>query len=88
MKKWFAATLLFCSACTAAEVQSPNILFIIVDDLGRQDVAAYGSTFYETPNIDRLASQGIQVVDVKFNSVLTVTVTGIFLDQYCPAGAG
>lgn len=36
----------------------PNILFILVDDLGINDLSCTGSTFYETPNIDRLASEG------------------------------
>lgn len=34
-----------------------NVVFILVDDLGWRDLGCYGSTFYETPNIDRLASQ-------------------------------
>ncbi|WP_152286806.1 sulfatase-like hydrolase/transferase [Flavicella marina] len=39
---------------------SPNIIFILIDDLGYMDTACYGSTFYETPNIDQLASDGIR----------------------------
>lgn len=34
----------------------PNVIFIIADDLGYTDIAAYGSGFYETPNIDKLAN--------------------------------
>lgn len=41
----------------------PNILFILVDDLGWKDLAYNGSTFYETPNIDNLASEGIVFTD-------------------------
>ncbi len=37
----------------------PNIVFILVDDLGYADVGFNGSTFYETPNIDRLANDGL-----------------------------
>jgi arylsulfatase A-like enzyme len=39
---------------------TPNILFILIDDMGWRDLGAYGSTFYETPNIDRLARQGVR----------------------------
>ena len=38
----------------------PNIIFFLVDDLGWQDVGCYGSSFYETPQIDRLAAEGIR----------------------------
>lgn len=36
----------------------PNIVFILADDLGWSDLGCYGSKFYETPNIDRLAREG------------------------------
>ena len=38
----------------------PNIVFFLVDDLGWSDVGCYGSTFHETPNIDRLAKEGMR----------------------------
>ncbi len=40
--------------------QRPNFVFFLIDDLGRQDLGCYGSTFYETPNIDRLAAEGMR----------------------------
>ncbi len=39
---------------------APNILFILIDDMGWRDLACTGSHFYETPNIDRLAAQGMR----------------------------
>ena len=39
----------------------PNIVFILADDLGWTDLAVQGSKYYETPNIDRLASQGMRL---------------------------
>ena len=47
--------------CSAAghEATPPNFVFILIDDLGWADVGSYGSTFYETPHVDRLASQGM-----------------------------
>jgi arylsulfatase A len=41
----------------------PNFLFILADDLGWSQVGCYGSDFYETPNIDRLARQGMRFTD-------------------------
>ncbi len=40
-----------------------NVLLFLVDDLGQRDVGCYGSTFYETPNIDRLAETGTRFTD-------------------------
>lgn len=37
----------------------PNVVFFLVDDLGWKDVGSFGSTFYETPNIDALAARGM-----------------------------
>jgi arylsulfatase A-like enzyme len=38
----------------------PNIVFFLVDDLGWKDIGAFGSTFYETPNVDALTRKGTQ----------------------------
>ncbi len=38
----------------------PNFLFFLVDDLGWKDLGCYGSSFYETPNVDRLAFTGMR----------------------------
>lgn len=43
-----------------AKVQKPNFVFFLVDDLGWMDIGANGSTFYETPNIDQLAAEGVR----------------------------
>lgn len=40
-----------------------NIVFILMDDLGYSDVGCYGSRFYETPHIDRLAREGLRFTD-------------------------
>ena len=37
----------------------PNIIFILADDFGWKDLSCMGSEYYETPNIDRLATQGM-----------------------------
>jgi arylsulfatase A-like enzyme len=43
-----------------AKTRRPNFVFFLVDDLGWQDLGCYGSAFYETPNIDRLAAEGVR----------------------------
>jgi arylsulfatase A len=47
----------------AATPERPNILFVLMDDLGWSDVGCYGSKWIQTPNIDRLAVQGMRFTD-------------------------
>ena len=53
---------LFSSHCQVSDNQpaQPNIVFILADDLGYMDLSCMGSTYYETPNIDRIADEGIK----------------------------
>ena len=44
----------------SAQGEKPNIIFILCDDMGWGDLACYGQQYISTPNIDRLASQGMQ----------------------------
>jgi len=47
-------------ACKNTMVEEkPNILFILADDFGRHDMGSMGSSYYETPNLDRIASQSM-----------------------------
>ena len=52
-----------CSTKAVIEKKKPNILFLLVDDLGWADLGYTGSTFYETPNIDKLAADGTVFTD-------------------------
>lgn len=45
------------------EVAKPNVIFILLDDYGYTDLGCYGSKYYLTPNIDRLAKQGVRFTD-------------------------
>lgn len=54
----FCAETLVCSSWLWAAPKRPNVIFFLVDDLGWRDLGCYGSTFYETPNVDRLAKVG------------------------------
>lgn len=47
------------SGVSSGSSTRPNIIFILADDLGAADVGAYGSEHIRTPNIDRLASEGL-----------------------------
>ena len=51
--------LFFCFSCESEKDDRPNILLINIDDMGWKDVGFMGSDYYETPNIDQLANQGM-----------------------------
>ena len=51
------------SAAVGGAPRPPNVIFFLADDLGRQDLGSYGSRFYETPHLDRLAREGARFTD-------------------------
>ena len=46
-------------SCGKRKGELPNIVFIMADDLGWKDLGFMGSTYYETPHLDRLAAEGM-----------------------------
>ena len=61
----------------------PNILFIVADDASRDSMGVYGSTYYETPSIDALASRGVRFTDAYSASPLcSPTRASILTGQY------
>lgn len=62
--RYFPALLLgliasCCLGTVAPAAERPNVVFFLIDDLGWTDVSFMGSKYYETPHVDRLASQGM-----------------------------
>lgn len=55
-----AVLLLLASGLFTSAAEKPNIIFILTDDLGFNQIGAYGDTPIKTPNLDRLASNGIR----------------------------
>ena len=77
----FLSTLFAC-VCSAAT--RPNIVFILADDLGYTDVACFGSKYYETPNIDRLAAQGMRLTNHHHHQNCQPTRAALMSGQYSP----
>jgi arylsulfatase A-like enzyme len=61
----------------------PNIVFIMADDLGYADVSCYGRPDLSTPNIDRMAANGVRFLQAYANSaVCSATRTGLITGRY------
>ncbi|MCB1120319.1 MAG: sulfatase [Verrucomicrobiae bacterium] len=56
----FLLVLFATSGLFAQRSKKPNVVFILVDDMGWRDLSGEGSTFYESPNIDRIAREGVR----------------------------
>src|SRR5215211_2281285 len=68
---------------TSAQGRPPNFLFILADDLGYADVACYGRPDLKTPDIDRLAKQGVRFLQAYANSaVCTATRVALITGRY------
>ncbi|MCP4459014.1 MAG: sulfatase [Cytophagales bacterium] len=78
-----AALAFSCNVDQAPE--KPNIVFIFIDDMGWTDVGFMGSTYYETPNIDRLANQGMIFTNAYANAAnCAPTRASLLSGQYSP----
>jgi arylsulfatase A-like enzyme len=75
-------------AQTPPAATRPNIVFILADDLGWSDLGSYGSTFHETPHLDRLAAQGVRFTQAyAASNVCSPTRASILTGRY-PARVG
>ena len=69
-------------------MKKPNIIFILIDDMGWKDLSCCGSTFYETPHIDQLSAQGMRFTDAYASCpVCSPTRASVMTGKY-PATVG
>jgi arylsulfatase A-like enzyme len=66
----------------------PNIIVILIDDMGARDLGCTGSGFYETPHIDRLAAGGVNLTQGYAASALCSPARAAILTGRCPARIG
>jgi len=93
-------SLFFCSMLTilvAAQAalgtgekvgRPPNVVFILADDLGWRDLGVYGSTYHETPNLDRLAQRGLRFTQAYAANPLCSPTRSSVLTGLYPARIG
>lgn len=78
-------TAFFASLHLCAQQQQPNVLFILADDLGINALQCYGNDIVETPNIDKLASQGMRFMNGYSNDpTCAPSRASIMTGQYAP----
>ena len=68
-----------------AQSQRPNIIYIMTDDMGYGDLSGYGRKDYATPNLDKLASQGIKFVNAYSAGPLCTPTRTAFMTGRYPA---
>src|SRR6056297_3668239 len=81
----FAATVQVVPTTSAEQqdARGPNIVMILADDLGYGDLSCYGATKVQTPNIDRLAEQGMRFTDAHSpHAVCTPTRYALLTGRY------
>ena len=75
--------LALAARASRAQTALPNIVYIMADDLGYADLSCYGRRDYSTPNIDRLATEGMKFLQAYANSaVCSATRTALITGRY------
>jgi arylsulfatase A len=65
-----------------AATERPNVVLIMADDLGYECLGAYGSVSYQTPNLDRMAEQGVMFTDAHAIPLCTPTRVSLMTGKY------
>jgi arylsulfatase A-like enzyme len=74
-----AALFVSASSLTAQEAKRPNVVFVLVDDMGYADLGCMGSKDIRTPNIDRLAKEGVKFTQFYANAPVCTPTRAAFL---------
>ena len=67
------------AAFSAKKSDKPNIVFILCDDMGYGDLGCYGQKYIETPNIDRMASEGMRFTQAYSGSPVSAPSRGCIM---------
>ena len=63
MPKYFCLSMLLLMGCGDGPPPPPNVIIMFVDDMGYGDIGVYGLDTYATPNLDRMAEEGVRFTD-------------------------
>jgi arylsulfatase A-like enzyme len=73
---------LFFVLASSASAAQPNVILFLVDDMGWMDCGAYGSRYYETPNIDRFAKRAMRFTNAYSQPLCSPTRGSLLTGQY------
>lgn len=79
--KTLSIAFCFCASFAYAQPEKPNIIFIMADDLGWQDVGFMGSQWFETPNLDKLADESLVFTDAYMYPTCSPSRTALLTGQ-------
>ena len=80
--RWCLACLALPIALAASNAGRPNFVLILADDLGYADLGCYGATDIRTPNLDRLAKEGVRCTDFYAENVCTPARAALMTGAY------
>ncbi|MCH2205546.1 MAG: sulfatase-like hydrolase/transferase [Lentisphaerales bacterium] len=75
-------SLIFLFSVALSATKKPNVILIMIDDMGYECVGAYGGTSYETPEMDRLAKDGVKFTNCHSTPVCTTSRVQIMTGKY------
>jgi len=88
----FAIITLLLTGCTFSgehsDLQRPNVVFILADDLGWSELGCYGNSFNETPNLDKLARQGMRFTNAYASAPVCSPYRAALMTGQYPARIG
>ena len=82
-----AALVVLTHQCAVA-AEHPNVVFVLVDNLGYSDIGCFGSTKHRTPNIDRLADEGVRLTSFYSSAPVCTPSRASFLTGCYPRRVG
>ncbi|HVV01040.1 MAG TPA: sulfatase [Verrucomicrobiae bacterium] len=88
--RFFAFTIYFCFSLAShrAAARPPNIVIILADDMGYGDLGCYGNPVINTPNLDRMAAQGLRFTDFYAGSCLCTPSRAALMTGRFPIRSG
>src|SRR5215468_6730295 len=79
IRAFFVLSLAVTGSIFAQPARKPNFIFILVDDMGYADLSSFGSRDIRTPNIDRLAKEGVKLTQAYSNGPVCTPTRAAFV---------